>query len=265
MSSLRRLIRVPVVAALFGTLVVGCASELDTEVTPDVEYVPGQQLDVHSPVGPGPWPVLVLIHGAGLGRDSYRAFADLLAESGAVVFNADWPVLTDRVEHSLADIACAVRHAKEHASEFGGDPDRTVLVGHSTGAVYAGEVATNGDAYPGDCPTETSALTHGLALLAPAQVPGGGPWSHRTLGSNPDLRIVVVHGREDRVARPSLSVRTSELLEDTGYEASLSLVDGDHYELVLAGPTGADPGEPSEDHPVRLTVGKIMDLARSLD
>jgi alpha-beta hydrolase superfamily lysophospholipase len=248
-----------------GALLAGCASRPGTDLAGDVSYAPGRELDVHFPVDPGPWPVFVLIHGAGLERGSYSAFADLLAQSGAVVFNADWPVLADHVEDSLGDIACAVRYARENASEFGGDPDRTVLIGHSTGAVYAGEVATNGDVYASDCSAEASALTEGLALLSPAQVPGGGPWSHRSLGSNPDLRIVVVHGHEDTVARPSLSVRTTDLLEEAGYEVSLTLLDSDHFELVLVSLAGRDHDELPDDHPALITAAVIMDLARSLD
>lgn len=264
MRLLRFLMR-PLVAVMVTAVVAGCASGFDTDLLPGVEYAPGQQLDVHSPVGPGSWPVLVLIHGAGLERGSYGAFADLLAESGAVVFNADWSVLANHVEDSLGDVACAVRYAREHAPQFGGDPDRTVLIGHSTGAVYAGEVATNGDVYTGECLTEMSALTQGVALLSPAQVPGGGPWSHRSLGSNPNLRVVVVHGEQDEVARPSLSVRTTALLEEAGYEVSLTLLDSDHFELVLVSLSDGDPDEIPDDHPARIAADLIMDLAWSLD
>lgn len=264
MSSTWVSVRFLVAVGMMGAVVAGCANGLDTDLTRDVEYAPGRQLDVHSPVESGDWPVLVLIHGAGLERRSYSAFADLLAESGAVVFNADWPVLADHVEDSLGDIACTVRFAREHASEFGGDSDRIVLIGHSTGAVYAGEVATNGDVYTGDCPIEGSALTQGLALISPAQVPGGRPWSHSSLGFNPNLRIVVIHGEEDDVARSSLSVRTANMLEAAGYAVSLLLLDSDHYELVLARPEGGDSGYITEDHPARVTAAAIMDLARAL-
>ncbi len=256
--------RILAVIGVTGALAIGCGKGADSDVAANLEYAPGRELDVHYPTEPGTWPVLVLAHGAGLGRESYRPFARLLAESGAVVFNADWRVLADHVEDSLGDIACAVRFARTHATEYGGDPGQTVLVGHSTGAVYAGEVASNGDAYAGDCGTETSVLTQGLALLSPAQVPGGRPWSHRTLGSNPDLRIVIVHGEADDVARPSLSIRTADLLEDAGYEVTVTLVDSDHYQLVLAGPAQEDPDDIAADHPARITAAAIMDLARSL-
>jgi predicted esterase len=257
-------VRLLVVIGVAGVVAVGCGNGAESDLTANLEYVPGRELDVHYPTQPGPWPVLVLIHGAGLGRESYNSFARLLAESGAVVFNADWRVLADHVEDSLGDIACAVRYARSQADEYGGDPGRTMLIGHSTGAVYAGEVASNGDAYAGDCAMNTSALTQGLALLAPAQVPGGRPWSHRTLGSNPELRVVIVHGQSDDVARPSLSIRTMGLLEDAGYDVAMTLVDGDHYQLVLAGPAQEDPDDIGPDHPARVTAATIMDLARSL-
>lgn len=250
---------------LVAVMSTACASAAPTDVVPDLEYGAGQKLDVYFPTEGGPWPVVVLVHGAGLGPDSYQLFAELLADSGLVVFNADWRVLSPLLADSLGDVACAVRYAKDRASEFGGDPNKVVLVGHSTGAVYAGEVAVNGDAYPGACGLGTSALTEGLALISPAQVPGGRPWSHSSLGLNPDLHIVLIHGLNDDVVSPRRSERTSALLQDAGYEVTTSFMNGGHYDLVLVDQAIADVGSIPDDHPARAVAAQITDLAASLD
>lgn len=245
--------------------VVGCGDESRTGLVADVQIAPGQELDIHFPEEPGQWPSIVVIHGAGSERESYRRFAELLAQSGAVVFNADWRVLTGHVENSLEDIACAVRYAKLHAAEYGGDPERTLLVGHSTGAAYAGEVATNGNAYSGACELEASATTEGLVLISPAQVPGGRPWRHSSLGLNQTLRISILHGTRDVVIRPSLSTRTAKLLEEAAYQVSLKLLDGGHSDLVAA---DLEPGPGlviSEEHPVRAVIEEIVRLTGQLD
>lgn len=243
---------------------ISCGGALRTETVTGLEVAGGQMLDVHFPVDGGPWPVVVLIHGAGLEPGNYDRFAELLAESGLVVFNADWRVLAPLVADSLGDIACAVRYAKDRAPEFGGEPESTLLVGHSTGAVYAGEIATNGDAYPGECGVDTSALTEGLALVAPAQVSGGRPWSHDSLGLNPDLRIAVIHGLGDDVVDLRIAVRNADLLNDAGYDVTTTWLDGGHLDLVLADRASEQADRIPGDHPARAAVEAIVDLADQL-
>lgn len=259
-GSIRRLAIYWVIACVVAT---ACAERADISVVTELEYGSRQTLDVYSPAGGGPWPVVVLVHGAGLDPDSYQRFAELLARSGLVVFNIEWRVLAPHLAESLGDVACAVRYAKDRAAEFGGDPERVVLVGHSTGAIYAGEVATNGDSYPGDCGSQTSALTEGLALISSAQVPGGRPWSHDSLGLNPGLQIVVIHGRNDEVVEPRISMRTARWLEDAGYEVSTMFLDAGHNDLVLVDLADADSG-PRDDDAARAVAAAIVDLANSL-
>jgi hypothetical protein len=123
------------------------------------DWVPAL-LDVYVPPGARDLPLVVLFHGAGLGVDKdsldYPALAEAIAAGGAVVVAANWGshgMPWDGVPHavSAADVvrrergfrdegACAVSYAVTHATEYGADPHRLVLFGHSAGANEAGRV-----------------------------------------------------------------------------------------------------------------------------
>lgn len=244
-------------ALLLGALFVVSCSGQASEPLRDIDYMDGQRLDVHRPqIMDASSPIVVLFHGAGLDRTNYEAFATGLAESGAVVFNADWAVLPAMKRVALEQVACAVRYARAEGAALGADPERLVLVGHSTAAVFTGEVATHGDQYIGDCPTEGSARPTALALISPAQVTGGAPWRMQSL-EGPLPRTAVVHGVDDMVARPSLSERIARDLEANGYEVDLHLIEGDHYDLVKVDLGGA---EDIADTPGDTTIDIILDL-----
>jgi dienelactone hydrolase len=109
--------------------------------------VPGE-LDVYAPAEAGPWPVVVMFHGAPgsspkLDRSELAEHARKLADLGFVVFNASWGHATggsaaapDRAGLLAvqAEAACAVEFARAHAAEYGGDPSTMVVFGHSGGA-----------------------------------------------------------------------------------------------------------------------------------
>lgn len=230
----------------------------------DVEYTAGQRLDLHLPdsAEESP-PIVVLLHGAGLHRKDYEGFATRLATAGAVVFNTDWDVLPPRKMEALDQIACAVRYAREEGTAVGADPDRLVLVGHSTAAVFAGEIATNGDAYAGDCSTAGSALPAALALISAAQVPGGAPWRYESLKGNPDLRVAIVHGVGDSVARPSLSERIERNLQEHGHDPSLHLLDGGHHDIVMVDVEGTGSIDPAVADPVITIILELAEQTKS--
>jgi acetyl esterase/lipase len=124
----------------------------DVVVTSNVPYesdnpilVPGV-LDVYAPSEVGPWPVVVLLHGApstASERGYLGQHARKLVDLGFVVFNADWgratpghtgdPTYDDLVAND-SQAACAVEFARAHAAEYGGDPGTMIVFGHSGGA-----------------------------------------------------------------------------------------------------------------------------------
>ncbi|WP_156342854.1 alpha/beta hydrolase [Devosia sp. A16] len=103
---------------------------------------PKQQLDVYGPrTATGPAPVVVYLYGGAWNEGDRRDFAFVgrwLAGLGYLVIVPDYRVLPE-VEYPvfLEDCAAAVRWGLQHAAEYGGDPTRLALAGHSAGAYNA--------------------------------------------------------------------------------------------------------------------------------
>jgi acetyl esterase/lipase len=110
---------------------------------------PRQKLDVYAPGSPSAdaRPVVVYFYGgswqAGQRADS-RIVAEALAASGIVTVAPDYRIYPGTVFPGfLADAAMAVRWARDHARDYGGDPERIVVMGHSAGAHIAAMLATD--------------------------------------------------------------------------------------------------------------------------
>lgn len=108
-----------------------------------------QHLDVFS-LKTGEHPVVVFFYGGGwtTGKKSHYGFVGAaLAARGFVTVIPDYRLYPEvRFPEFMADGAQAVAWVRQHAREFGGDPDRIVLMGHSAGAHMAALLALN-DAY----------------------------------------------------------------------------------------------------------------------
>lgn len=119
------------------------------EFRADIEYgVAGGEslkLDVSIPDPPGPHPVAILVHGGGWSRGDKHSVppgdsADISPWFPVLTAaNFTWFSINYRLApvHSwpacLEDVQTAIRWVKAHAAEFGGDPDRIALFGHSAG------------------------------------------------------------------------------------------------------------------------------------
>ena len=116
--------------------------------TADIAYRPGPRglLDVYRPIHAAPGaPVVVFIYGGGWDsgrRQDYRFVGLSLARRGFVTVIPDYRLYPEvRWPDFLRDNAQAVRWAHDHAADFGGDPRRMVLLGHSAGAYNAAMLA----------------------------------------------------------------------------------------------------------------------------
>ncbi len=107
----------------------------------------GQMLDVWRPTraAAGPLPVVIFWYGGGWTsgtRAGYSFAGRAFAAQGFLVVVPDYrKVPAVRFPAFLEDGAQAVRWTRDHAREFGGDPDRIALVGHSAGAYTAAMLA----------------------------------------------------------------------------------------------------------------------------
>ena len=97
----------------------------------------GLSLDAYAPSGASGNPVVVFFYGGSWSegkRHWYRYVGDALAANGVVTLIPDYRKFPDvRFPAFMHDAAAAVRWARDHASEFGGDPARLFVMGHSAG------------------------------------------------------------------------------------------------------------------------------------
>jgi acetyl esterase len=111
----------------------------------DIEYARhGGQilcLDILQPIGSGPHPVLIYLHGGGFAigsKRSHRALAAAYASKGYLVCNIDYRLAPQHPFPAAIEDACASwLWAVDHVKDYGGDSKRMGLAGESAGANLA--------------------------------------------------------------------------------------------------------------------------------
>ncbi len=101
---------------------------------------PRQVMDVTLPSGPGPHPVLMMIHGGAfrLGDKSDLAIWPELTEAGIAVVRVNYRLSTSaKWPAQDEDCLTAVVHLQRQGEALGLDPSRLVLLGQSAGAFLA--------------------------------------------------------------------------------------------------------------------------------
>ncbi len=123
-------------------------------VTRDIAYGPAERhrLDVFVAEGAtgGPRPVLVFVHGGGFtggnkatpGSPFYDNVPLWAARNGLVGVNMTYRLAPKHAwPAGPQDVGAALRWVIENIAQYGGDPARIVLFGHSAGATHAGSYA----------------------------------------------------------------------------------------------------------------------------
>jgi len=126
-----------------------------------------QRVDVHTrATRPAePMPVIVVFHGGGLiggSRTATTNVADYFASLGYVGVNGSYRLAPDaRWPEGARDIAAAVTWLRDHAAEYGGDPEQIFVAGISTGALHAATYVFRPELVPA-----TSARPAGAILVS---------------------------------------------------------------------------------------------------
>jgi acetyl esterase/lipase len=219
-------------------------------------------MDVYTPAGEGPWPVVVAFHGLDSdgkdGEDTVMVAEAAVAE-GMVVFAPSWivwrpgippvPVALEAYQEWKSAVFCAVAFAQQSAPGYGGDPDNTIVYGFSAGAGFALAVSvdSSGDSIPG-CETDAPPEPVSGAVLGDGEY-----WLH---SQNFDAAF--------EVDTAAMQAELAALVDPTYWPADL---DAEFFLWVADGGTGPraidDPSDPSGWFAHRDSDGSIQrDLER---
>lgn len=267
---------------------------LQAKVLRDLPYAgkgsgPLQVLDLHVPdqKREKPRPVFVLIHGGGwrVGDKSNSHFAEpktsWLLDGGYIVASINYR-LSPAVQHPahVEDACKAIAWVQAHAADFGGDPKRIYLLGHSAGAHLAalavvdvarlkaagadpaginGVVLLDGAGY--DIPQQYPILREGSMMQKmyrdaftddPAKQRDASP-VHRVNTKSPPFLILHITRRLDS---PRQSRLLAEALQKQGGTAEVVPIPGKSH-----GTINADCGKPGD--PVTVAIAKFLAPAQS--
>ncbi|MEP6633526.1 MAG: alpha/beta hydrolase [Luteimonas sp.] len=236
--------------AIFGVINRGTAP-------PDSSTVFSQQkslsLDIYRArhAAPGPVPVVVFFYGGSWqrgSRDQYRFVGDRLADNGILTIVADYRTYPRTVFPGFMDDAAeAVAWSVKHAADYGGDPSRVFIAGHSAGAQIAGLLGTDGR-YLARAGTSLGRIAGVIGLSGPYnfEITGQylavfGPPAHW-----PDAQAInfvdgdeppflLIHGTSDRIVESRDSVELDEKLKAHGGRSRLLLLPGAGHFATAAG------------------------------
>ncbi len=137
-----------------------CSSALPTPDHADLAYAqvsPNQTLDLYLPAGPGPFPLVINIHGGGfmMGDKGMldAPIAEALLARGIAVASIDYRLSGEaRFPAAIEDAKAAVRFLRANAGRYRLDPERFLAFGQSAGGNLASLVGTTGNAAMFDNP-----------------------------------------------------------------------------------------------------------------
>ncbi|KQZ02733.1 esterase [Caulobacter sp. Root1455] len=111
-----------------------------------------QRLDVYIPPGARDAPILIMVHGGAwmIGDKANTGSVENKLKhwltQGWIVVSVNYRMLPDAMAYEQAeDVAKAVRWAQGQAENWGGDPRKVILMGHSAGAHLAALVSSRPD------------------------------------------------------------------------------------------------------------------------
>ena len=212
-----------------------------------------QLLDVYQQVNnAGRAPIVVFFYGGSWSsgeRADYKFVGEALASRGIVAVVADYR-LSPQVRYPafVQDSALAVRWAREHASRFGADPARLMVMGHSAGGYNAAMLALDARwlAQVGMRPADLAGWIGiaGAYDFLPIGIPGvqvAFNWPDTPADSQPlfhassqSPRALLLAARNDTLVQPQRNtVALAERLQRAGVPVQAELLDGVSHTTVI--------------------------------
>jgi len=148
----------------------------DIEVYSDIEYKYVDSISLQLNIyklknSTGPKPVMIFIHGGAWrsgNRSDYLPYLIDYANKGYVTATVSYRLVKQaHFPAAVQDVNCAVKWIKKHASEYGIDPDKIVLIGGSAGGHLAMMIGYGGNEamFNKDCDLQISSEVNAVINL----------------------------------------------------------------------------------------------------
>ncbi|MCC6796085.1 MAG: alpha/beta hydrolase [Candidatus Hydrogenedentes bacterium] len=233
-------------------------------VTKDIQYATNpdsrarlNQLDIYAPSTPGPHAVLVFIHGGSWRFGDKRMVGDkpeAFTTAGYVFVSINYR-LSPAVQHPAhaQDCGKAVAWVYKNIAQYGGDPKRIYVMGHSAGAHLAALISTD-ETYLKEGGCDLSAIRGTIVLDGggyniPTMVTSGELFAkgryEKAFGKNKETWLnasPITHVAKGKKIPPFLLVHAGERI------ASREQADGLAAALTKAGITARQFDAPDKNH-----------------
>lgn len=217
-----------------------------------------KKLDIHHLKGTSENPVVVFIHGGGWARrdkDQSRFVAPALLKEGYTVVSINYRLTgsldesAEKIPHpaQIEDCAAALKWVTENIQQYGGDPDRIVLLGHSAGAHLTALLVTN-TKWQQEAQIDFSKVKGWIGLSGiydlnlddnyehewmPLFIEGLIEEEEKLLEASPIEYVkgteppsILIHGKNDYLLPISNSIHLYEKLVEKGSIAELEIIEG---------------------------------------
>ena len=216
----------------------------DWRTTADISFLDDQtdvarfdrcKLDVFHPNDQTGTPVLIYLHGGGLSGGDHHGTPELYKHLGCVIVAPTYRLYPNaKYPEFIEDAAAALAWTKKHIAEFGGDPNKIFVTGHSAGGYltaclvlmpkFLEKYALTPFDFAGFIPISGSMVTHYAVQLERTGannsiiVDDAAPLNH-ALKETPPLMILCGEPGMDFGSRPSDNRLMGHALRDAGNTA----------------------------------------------
>jgi acetyl esterase/lipase len=177
-------------------------------------------------------PAIVIVHGGGwrAGSKQDRPYRSMLVDyalKGYVTISIDYRLLNEApFPACIDDVRCAVRWLRAHAEEYGADPDRIGVYGHSAGAHLAillglcplTAAASADDEWAEYSDAVTAAAGGSTPAVLPDRFGDTDKYSPMNYVSSDALPILLIHGTDDNICPVESTDAFVEKLKEVGAE-----------------------------------------------